>query len=163
MFRAMLCLAMCVVAFAPEAGADDLPARKPGLWEMTMTLGRTPPHIVRYCLDTATDAEMRRFGEAQTVNRCSRHDVQRSGNTVTIEAVCNSGLSEVTTHSVTTFLDDTGYSTVASSHFEPPMRVGLADSKTTQEAKWIGPCSADMQPGDMIVQGRKMRMPTTSQ
>jgi len=40
--------------------------------------------------------------------------------------------------------------------FDPPL-AGLAETHTVQDAKWTGPCPADMRPGDMVTTspGRK--------
>jgi hypothetical protein len=145
----------------PPARADDYPSRKPGLWEMTMNMGseKLPPQVVKFCIDAATDAKMREMGLSTANNMCSRHELHRSGDTLTIDAVCKMGPTAITSHTVMTMHGDDGYSSVINSHFDPPM-MGKADSQMTQEAKWVGPCGPDMQPGDMMVHGQKMRMPT---
>lgn len=160
MIRMWLNLAAALLALTQAANADDFPARKPGLWEITMNLGKPSPTVARYCIDAATDAQMRDMGQSATDDICSRREVHRAGDTLTSDSVCKVGSSELTSHAVTTFTDDTAYSTVITSHYNPPF-MGKADSTTTQAAKWLGPCGSDLQPGDMIVQGRKMHIPMT--
>ena len=64
----------------------------------------------------------------------------------------------MTSHSVMTFTGDSAYKTDTQTHFDPPM-MGRSDSSMAQEAKWAGPCPADMQPGDMIgPNGMKMNL-----
>lgn len=163
MLRLMLSLATSLVALAPAAYADEFPPRKPGLWEITMSSEQAPPEVTRTCIDAAFEAKMHAMGNTDTAGLCSRHDTQRSGNTVTGDSVCRVGSSQVTSHTVTTLTDDTAYTMVMMAHYDPPMFGGRADSKMTQEAKWLGPCGADMQPGDMIIHGQKMHIPAMPQ
>ena len=160
MIRAVIVLVAALLGLTRNAQADDFPARKPGLWEVTMNLGQSRPRVIRYCIDAATDAQLRDMGQNMVDGRCSRREFHRIGNILTSDSVCKIGTSEVTSHSVTTFADDTSYATVVTSHYDPPSSLGHSDTKTTQDAKWIGPCEPDLQPGDMIVQGRKMHIPT---
>ena len=163
MLRLMLSLATSLVALAPAAYADEFTPRKAGLWEITMSSEQAPPQVTRYCIDAAVETRMHAMGNTDMADLCSRHDTQRSGTTVTADSVCRVGPSQVTSHTVTTLTGDTAYTTVITSHYDPPMLGGRADSKMTQDAKWLGPCGADMQPGDMIIQGQKVHMPTMPQ
>lgn len=159
MFRVLLSLAKSFIALAPAAQADEFPLRKPGLWEIATSLGDAAPQIARYCIDAETEARMRAVGEGHMAGFCSRRDVQRSGDLVTTDSVCRVGPSLVTSHAVTTLTGDAAYSTVTTFHYDPPTQTGVADTKTSQEAKWLGPCGADMQPGDMMIQGQKFHLP----
>jgi hypothetical protein len=40
-----------------QARADDLPSRKPGLWEVRQIIGnaKTSPLVIKQCIDAATD------------------------------------------------------------------------------------------------------------
>lgn len=163
MFRVLLSLATSLVALTPAAYADDFPLRKPGLWEISMNMGQGSPHVSRTCIDAATETRMRSMGEADMSGLCSRKDLHRSGDTLTADSVCRIGSSQVTSHAVTTMTGDAVYSTVTTMHYDPPAFGGIADAKTTQDAKWLGPCPSDMQPGDMIVDGHKMHIPTMMQ
>lgn len=159
MIRVALGLAASCLVLAPAARADEFPVRKPGLWEITMTLRNAPPRVSRLCIDAATEARMRTLGQTDATGLCSRRNVSRSGDIVTIDSVCRIGSSEVTTHAVTTITGDTAYRTESASHFDPPTHGGMVDSNMTQDAKWLGPCGPDMQPGDMMIGGHKMHMP----
>ena len=145
------------------AWAVDLPTRKPGLWEVVMQLsaGNKPPRSMKYCTDAATDAEMFKLGMGSMQEMCSRRDMQRSGNVVTMDATCTMGESTMTSHTVMAFSGDTAYQTNTTSHFAPPM-MGRSDSTTTQNARWTGPCPSDMVPGDIIgPTGAKMNLLST--
>ncbi len=157
----------CAAAFAgglavaaAGARADDLPQRKAGLWEITMHMatGNMPMQTLKFCTDAATDAEMYKFGMNTMQGMCSRYDIHRNGAVATIDTECKMGDMKMTSRSVMTFTGDAAYKTDIQSHFDPPM-MGHANSSMTQEAKWTGPCPADMQPGDMVgPNGMKMNM-----
>jgi hypothetical protein len=113
---------------------------------------------LKFCTDAATDAEMYKFGMNTMQGMCSRYDIHRNGAVATIDTECKMGDMKMTSRSVMTFTGDAAYKTDIQSHFDPPM-MGHADSSMTQEAKWTGPCPADMQPGDMVgPNGMKMNM-----
>lgn len=153
-------LLLLAPAASNAAGAADYPPRKAGLWEMTIDTGRGPPQMARYCVDAATDAALQKMGQGSMGQMCSRFELHRSGATMTADAVCRMGDTQVTTHSVTTFTANTATHTVATSRFDPPMQGGMAEARMTQDGRWIGPCDSDMQPGDMVINGNKMHMPT---
>jgi hypothetical protein len=156
-------IGLSLVVPAAGSGAvvgDDYPARKPGLWEMTVDTGNGPPKAAQYCIDSVTDVAMGKMGQATIGDVCSRYETRRDGNAVTSDSICRIGKSQVTTHTVTTFVEDTSSHAVSTSHFDPPMPGGDADGKVTRDGRWVGPCAADMRPGDMIINGRKMHIPT---
>ncbi len=150
-----LCSLACL---STTAKADDYPARKAGLWEISMTVAGSPRQT-KFCIDAATDAAMYQAGMENSGIACSRRDIVRSGPTVTIDAVCTMGQRTITTHMTTVFAGDTAYRTENKSRIEPPIVAGRPDSTTTQDAKWVGPCPADMLPGDMLMpNGVKMNV-----
>jgi hypothetical protein len=156
MIRLTLLLTAALILPATPSRADDYPARKAGLWEISTDPKGPRPMVTRLCTDAATETDLLKKGQATMAEICSRHDMHRSGNAVTTDSVCRPMSSEVTSHSVTTYSGDSAYTTVITSHYNPPF-MGKTDSTTTQEAKWLGQCGADMQPGDMIVGGKKLR------
>jgi hypothetical protein len=139
MVRSMPLLAALLVALPAGAFADDYPMRKPGLWEITITIKGSPGRVSQLCLDAATEADMIKKGEATKASICSRHEMHRSGNVYTADSVCRPTSSETTSHSVTTVTSDTSYTMAITSHHNPPL-MGHADQEITQEGKWLGPC-----------------------
>src|SRR5262245_8017387 len=100
MRRCLTALAL-VVAFAGPAAAIDLPARKPGLWEVKMTLeeAKAPGPVMQQCVDAATDKLLhQKFSVGQ--ESCSKHDVSRSGSTIVVDSSCKFGNMATTTHAV---------------------------------------------------------------
>lgn len=153
-------LGALVLATAPwrAACADDFPPRKAGLWQIDMTMlgGQMPPQQMKMCIDPATDAEMYKLGMNVSQGMCDKPDIHRSGSTVTVSTVCKMGESKLSTQAVTKFTGDTAYHTEANTKFEPPM-AGHDQSAVTQDAKWTGPCPADMVAGD-VTMGNGMKM-----
>jgi hypothetical protein len=149
-------------AIAP-AFAVDLPPRKPGLWLMTMTMsggGGQPLREMRLCVDSSTEAAMLAVGGNMLKDACSKNEVKRDGFMVTTSAVCDMGSTRMTSRGTTRFDGDTAYHSEIQTKYDPPF-MGRAVSDMTQDAKWIGPCPADMQPGDVVMpNGMKMNFKT---
>ena len=154
-------LLLAATACGP-ALAVDMPQRKPGLWQVSMNMpGRNAPMPeIRMCIDSTTDAEMFKLSMNVAQGQCSRFESRRDGNVVTIDTVCKINERQMTSRSVIRFSGDSAYHTDIDTKFDPPM-TGRAESVMTQDAKWTGPCPADLQPGDMMMPtGGKMNIKT---
>ena len=138
-------------AAALGAGLEDLPKRKPGLWEMSTTSvgNKGAPAMSKVCIDTATDRELMNFGLGVANQLCSKRDIKVSGSVATLNMVCTIGNSQSTSRSTITYAGNTAYRAEVRAHFEPPF-LGQSDSTTTQQAKWTGACPPDMKPGDLV-------------
>ena len=148
----------CFTCIAASAWANDMPARKPGLWEVSMHMdtANAPTEVTKLCLDAATDAAMQ--GLASTSSSCSKKEMRRDGDVVTSNSVCKFGGTEMTSQAVATFSGDTAYHVEIKTQYKPPM-MGRGESTMTQDAKWVGACPADMRPGDVIApNGMRMNM-----
>lgn len=154
--RAISTLLITLVAM--PALAAEMPARKAGLWEITTSAGNKM--AIRQCIDPATDQMMQsRAGAgpgsgpgagpgAGTPPQCAKRDVQKTGDTVTIDSTCTVAGRTVSTHAVVTGSFDSAYTmTVTSQGDGIPAGAGAM----TMSAKWLGPCAADQRPGDMIM------------
>ena len=143
--------ALCIVGLAHAAGLEDLPKRKPGLWEMTIiaSSGQKAQALGRVCIDAATDAALTKFAVGVSLQVCSKRDIRVNGSVATIDAVCKIGDSMQTSHSKITFTGNSAYRAEVRMHSEPPF-MGITDSTATQLGKWTGPCPPDMKPGDLV-------------
>jgi len=144
--------ALVVVAGALPALAAELPTRKAGLWEVKMTFenrGTTSPAI-QQCIDASTDQMMMSSAGPLAAGACPKRDVQRSGNTITIDATCTLSGKTATSHSVVTGSFDSAYTMTVTSQSES---LPGGSMTMTMNAKWLGPCTADQKPGDMIMPG----------
>ena len=160
MKRTITAMLLASATACGAAQAADFPARKPGLWQVNMTMpgGPMPPQQMKMCIDRNTDSEMQRLGMNASQGMCSKPDITRSGNTVTINSVCKMAQTQASTHAVSQFTGDTAYHTDVTTKFDPPL-AGHAQQMMAQDAKWISPCPADMKPGDVVMpNGMKMNM-----
>lgn len=135
--------------FAIPALSAELPARKPGLWEIETTLPnpKLPKQVIRQCVDAATDQMMQSRAGINAQRECSKRDLQKSAGSITIDSTCTIGGKTRTSHVVITGSFDSGYTMTVTSQSE-----GVPENRTvTMAAKWIGPCTADQKPGDMIM------------
>jgi hypothetical protein len=152
-------VATAFTLIATAAIAVELPPRKAGLWELKMSVeGRNmPAQSFQHCIDAATDRKMSAMGDMGA--DCSKQDVQRAGNTITVDSVCNIGGATTTSRAVASGDFNSGYTVKVTSKREGgPAVPGMpAETKMTIEAKWTGPCKADQRPGDMIL-GNGMKM-----
>jgi hypothetical protein len=161
--RRRLPLAFALACTAPAA-ALDLPARKAGLWEITMFDGRTmPPQVSQHCVDAATDKLMTSIGGSMRHDMCSKQDVSRVGNTIVVDSVCQVGGTTTTSRGVITGDFNSAYTIKSTSKREGgPAIPGMPKDGTTSmtiDAKWTGACKADQKPGDMIMaDGRKVNI-----
>jgi len=154
--RLVRAIAIVGVIGAVPALAAELPSRKPGLWEMKMEFENrsTPAQTMRQCIDASTDQMMQSNVGPSGQNACSKRDVQRSAGTITIDSVCTVGGKTTSSHAVITGSFDSAYTmTVTSDSASAPG----GKSRMTMAAKWLGPCTGDQKPGDMIM-GNGMKM-----
>ena len=138
-----------VLICATAALAADLPARKPGLWEVKMSIDNSnaPPQVIRQCIDAATDQLMQSSAGPYAAAACPKREVQRSTNSITINSACAVGGKPATAQAIITGSFDGAYTMTVTSQSEeaPGSRMIM-----TLDGKWLGPCTADQKPGDMI-------------
>ena len=161
--RISFAISLLLIACAAPAAALDIPARKPGLWQLTMNFeGRNLPNqVMKHCIDAATDKEMNAMGGNMQKEMCSKQDVQRTGNTIVVDSVCKFGTMTNTSHAVVSGDFNSGYTVkVDSKRDGGPAMPGMPAGGMTHmtiEAKWLGACEAGQKPGDMIM-GNGMTM-----
>ena len=153
----VLVIALTLGSFATAAAAaaaQEFPKLKPGLWsQTTTTVGRpkAPPQVSTLCLDESTQQYIYRMSMGMAAGLCSKHDLKVAGNKVTIDAVCDLGVTRMQTTTVTTLTGDTAYRTEAHAVFDPPLKGTPRDSVTVIDGKHIGACKEGQQPGDMTL------------
>lgn len=153
-------LTIASLLVAAAASADQLPHRKPGLWQVTMAMQGTPrpPTISKFCIDAQTESALMGVGQSAMKKMCSKSSLSVSGNVATMDNTCKFGQSIQTTHSTTTFTGNSAYHTETHAHYAPAL-FGKTDATTTQDGKWMGACPPDMKPGDIMLPGGvKMHM-----
>jgi len=151
-----LSTALALLLVSSPVLAAEMPARKAGLWELKMSIegrGNAMPAI-QHCIDAATDKQMNSMGANPRAEKCSRKDVQVSGNTVTVDSTCDIGSgATATSHATVTGDFNAAYVVKVSSRTQGGPAGMPAETNMTIEAKWLGPCKGDQKPGDMIMGG----------
>jgi len=150
MVMAWAALATNVAGFAH---ADLWPHRKPGLWQMTMTMqgASMPPMSSKYCVDAATESALISAGQNAANKMCSGATIHVTGSTGTIDATCKFANMTSTSHTVITFVGNTAYHSETRTHMSPPSKYIKSDNVMMNDAKWMGPCPAGMKPGDVVM------------
>jgi len=138
-FLALICAAPAV--------ASDLPARKAGLWQLSTTTSDGHTVTMKQCVDPQTDQIMQsRFGGV-TERNCSKHDVQKSGDTITIDSVCTIAGRTTQSHAVISGSFESHYMMTITTQIR-----GLPAPQTVKTVvNWLGPCAAGQRPGDVIM------------
>jgi hypothetical protein len=149
--------ASCVLALllAPAARADEMPGRKPGLWEMKMvrTGSPLPEMTMQHCTDEATDKEMSTAFAPMSKDVCSKRDIQKTATGYVSDSVCSVGGMSMTTHSDITGDFNSAFTVKSTSHSQGGPSVLPRDATVTVEAKWLGACKPDQKPGDIVMPG----------
>jgi Protein of unknown function (DUF3617) len=150
-------LASCLLVLLPawQAGADELPIRKPGLWEMKMqrTNSPMPEMTMQQCTDETTDKEMSTAATPLAKEICSKRDIQKTATGYVSDSVCGVAGVSITSHSEITGDFNSAYTMTSTSHSEGGTAAMKGDHVTTVEAKWLGACKPDQKPGDFVMPG----------
>jgi len=145
---ALLGAAMLAGLIASSAArADELPSRKPGLWEVKTSIGDNGRSLtVRQCIDAATDQMLQSSAGPFSAQLCQSREVKTSQGTTTIDSHCTVGGKEGTAHAVVSGSFDSAYTMMVTSEGG-----GLPSVKMTIEGKWLGACAAGQEPGDVTM------------
>lgn len=138
---------------AASPAADEMPPRKPGLWESSTKVdGReVGGGKMRQCIDEKTEGMLREVGRSQEKD-CSMREMKRTGDTMTMKSICKMGDSTATTTGKFTGDLTRDYRGDLQIQYAPPF-AGKSEAKMTIETRWLGPCEAGQKPGDMILPG----------
>jgi len=136
---------------AGPAAAQDYPALKAGQWELTSTTSQAPdkPAKSTYCIDASVQKEMAGFGEGMRKEMCSKSTMKREGNRYVGESECMLGTTTMKSRSVMTLTGDSAYRTEAKATYDPPF-MGMKESTTTVEGRYVGACRDGLVPGDLV-------------
>jgi Protein of unknown function (DUF3617) len=139
----------CGLFFPTPASAAELPARKPGLWEVKTAIEGNPRGLtVQQCIDEATDQMLQSSAGPFSAPACPDREVKKSDASMTIDSRCTLGGKPASAHAVVSGSFDSAYTmTVTAAGGELPA------VKMTIEGKWLGACAADQKPGDVMMPG----------
>ena len=158
-----LAILLAAAFVVTPAIAQDMPSRKAGLWEMTMTYeGRgAPPQTMQQCIDAATDKAMQDMSAGPRGQSCSKRETKKVGNTIVFDSVCSMGAGTMTSHGVVSGDFNSAYTVKINAKREGgvPNPNMPPETNMNVEAKWLGACKADQKPGYIIMaNGMKMNI-----
>ena len=144
---------LCGLALACSALAAEPPVLKSGMWEVARSGSQQPErkNLTTMCLDESVQAQMREFGMGAAKEMCTQNDRSMVGNKMTMTATCKLGPTTMKSSSVMTFNGNTSYHMDGSATYDPPM-MNMTESKTSVDAKWVGPCKPGQQAGDVTLE-----------
>lgn len=159
--RLLAILALTIIV--TPAAAQDMPARKAGLWDMKMSFeGRNmPAQTMQHCIDATTDKAMQEMSGGMQAQNCSKRETKKVGDTIVFDLVCNFGTGTTTSHGVVSGDFNSAYTIKITSKREggPAVPNLPPESQMTIEAKHVGACKPDQKPGDvMMANGMKMNV-----
>lgn len=150
-------LALLCCGATAVAAVDNLPSRKPGLWELSLQTDSQPPVTMNQCIDANTDASMQKAGRGVMAGSCSKEVMRREGAGYVSESVCSMGGSTITSRGVVTGDFNSEVKMVIDAQYAPPL-MGMAKAKTTVTQRWKSACPAGWKPGDMEMPGMNKRI-----
>jgi hypothetical protein len=153
---ALFCLGTALLAVVPAFGAraDEMPVRKPGLWEMKIlkTGSALPEMTMQHCTDETTDKQMSTAFSPVAKETCSKRDISKTATGYVFDSVCGAGGVTMTSHADITGDFNSAYTVKSTVHSDKGAG-GVHDITSTIEAKWLGPCKPDQKPGDIVMPG----------
>ena len=158
MTRAAFALTVSTLMACP-ALADTLPARKPGLWESSVSAA--PTMKVKQCIDEKTD----KLAESAAAPgaTCSKREIRKVAAGYEIESSCTIGGITADAKGLVTGDFATAVKIELTSVIKGiPGNTSGMTQQTVMEARRIGDCAAGQKPGDMIMpDGRVIKTPGT--
>lgn len=137
------------------ARADEMPTRKPGLWEIRMldTATKAAGMTMQQCTDAATDKDLTSNLSPMAKQTCSKNDVRKTAAGYMTDAVCTVNGMSMTSHSDVTGDFNSAYTVHVTSKVSGAPANVPQETTMTVEAKWLGPCKPDQKPGDIVMPG----------
>ena len=136
--------------------ADDLniPPRKAGQWEITMSMGQGRPEMkTTMCLDENTDKAMMSAGLSMTKDMCPTQKMSQEGGNIVIDSVCDFGGMKTTSHIVISGDMQSDYTVRITGDIEGGPKGMPNKTDMTQTVHWVGAECVGLKPGEMMMPG----------
>jgi hypothetical protein len=156
-----LSFSLAFFAVVTLAAQTQLPTRKAGLWESTMSgtssLAADGVGKIKHCIDASTDRAA--MTGAMAGKQCEQGPVVKTAAGYEMEATCKIG--GMTSKSKSIVSGDFNSQVTVDVTSSITTGSGPAkESKTKIEARYVGPCEAGQKPGDVIMpDGKVIRVP----
>ena len=137
------------------AGADELPIRKPGLWEIKIKLtgGAAPTAMMRHCTDESVDRKMSTMFNPLAPALCTKSSIQKERDLYTIDSSCSADDKIVKVHSDVSGDFQSSYTVVTDTKIQDDPDSDPTLSSMTLEGKYLGSCKFGQKPGDVVMAG----------
>jgi hypothetical protein len=158
MRRIVRVLIPALLCGAPAFAGEEL-SRKPGLWEVKTSIdnANAPARVVQQCIDASTDAMLQSVAGPFNAAACERSDAQHAADATTIDFKCNVAGKAATAHTVVSGSLDSAYTMTVTAQSE---RIPNGRMVMMMNGKWLGSCTADQKPGDVVLaNGVKINIP----
>jgi len=128
----------------------DAPLLREGLWSIHSVTVESPGEKKRegnqsVCRNHAYDAYARTLEKSA---KCKTLTDSFTGGAMVKETECNVGGSVIRTKATATFMGDTAHSESHSTY--APAAYGVSESTMIMDEKYVGPCAAGTEPGDIM-------------
>jgi hypothetical protein len=142
----------------PLAAQAQMPTRKAGLWETTVSgtsslATEGGAQKIKQCIDAATDRAAMTGGMASQA--CQQGPIVKTASGYEAEATCKIGAMTSKSKSVISG-DFNSKVTIQVTSLISTGSAPARESKTTMEARYLGPCEAGQKPGDIIMPDGKV-------
>lgn len=150
-------LAAIAILLSLPAFAEELPQRKPGLWE-SKSVGEQGEVVAKQCVGPGTDQSM--VG-GMAAGACSKMLVTKTATGYVVETECSLGPVKASGSSVITGDFETSVKTEGTTKLTGmPGQPTPVERKLVVEAKRLGDCGPGQKPGDIIMpDGKVISMP----
>jgi Protein of unknown function (DUF3617) len=154
--KTLLCC-LPLVAFSLAATAQDMPKRKPGLWEMKMESAQMPGGAMTMlqCVDANTDAELQKNAMQNNQSgqtQCQPASIKKLSNGYDSTVICKTAQGTSTMRAISTGDFNSNYQIDMTMRMDPPTK-GMAEMKSLTKVRHMGVCTGGMKPGDISVNG----------
>ena len=139
--------------------ADELPLRKPGLWEMKIAKvgSQLPALTTQQCTDPSVDKDMVNTVSPIAKQICSKQSLQKTATGYVGDSVCTVAGATITSHSEISGDFDSAYTVTTEAKTDKGPEQ-LRDTTTKIEAKWLGDCKPGQKPGDIVMPGGDFKL-----
>jgi hypothetical protein len=152
-----LALAATLLATTPAFAQVELPQRRAGQWEITMSTGEGASAgqvQMQACTDAASERAMMALGAGQMGQMCQRNVIRREGQDYVMESDCQMGPMRVISNSRITGDFQSAYQMRIEGQVTGMPGAAQQKTITTQSARFVSAtCTGGLVPGDIVMPG----------
>jgi hypothetical protein len=140
---------------ATNAQADELPMRKSGFWQITLSTGVKGNNLIEspkihQCVDDAPETLRKYAEQMQKANKaCPKIDARKTATGYVIDAEC--AIAKMSTQVAGDF--ETTYTLDQTATITNPMTNNVIYTVTKGKGKWLGACPTGWKAGDFQIPG----------